>query len=215
MTRVLMVLGLVIAVASGPAGCAGAGKMGADQGAFVRVRMETSKGDIELELDRGHAPITVANFLKYTQAGAYDGTVFHRVVENFVIQGGGWTPTLVERAKLDKDAGRPDVPIKNEWRNGLNNVRGSIAMARDEGPDTATREFYINVQDNPKLDTAREKTGNAGYAVFGKVVKGMEVVDAIRHVPTRAVEVPGVTDGSMGNVPVEAVVIRSVRVVTR
>src|SRR5262249_12268291 len=93
---------------------------------------------------------------------------------------------------------------------GLKNVRGTIPMARDEGPDTATREFYINVQDNPKLDTAREKTGNAGYAVFGRVVEGMDVVDVIRHVKTAAREVAGVTDGSMGNVPVEAVVIRKV-----
>jgi cyclophilin family peptidyl-prolyl cis-trans isomerase len=173
--------------------------------------METSMGEIVLELDRERAPVTVANFLGYVDRGAYDGTTFHRVVENFVIQGGGWTPELVERARLDKEAGRPDVPIRNEWRNGLKNVRGTIAMARDEGPDTATREFYINVQDNPKLDTARATTGNAGYAVFGRVVEGMEAVDRIRHVKTGAREVAGVTDGSMGNVPVEAVVIRSVR----
>jgi cyclophilin family peptidyl-prolyl cis-trans isomerase len=205
--RIAMVLVLVAMLAMGCAGPRGV----ADGGKVVRVRMETSKGDIVLELDRGRAPITVANFLMYVERGAYDGTIFHRVMEKFVIQGGGWTPDLMERAKADAAAGKPDVPIKNEWQNGLKNVRGSIAMAREEGPDTATREFYINVQDNPKLDTAREKTGNAGYAVFGHVVEGMDVVDAIRHVPTHEVNVPGVTDGSMGNVPLEPVVIRRVR----
>jgi cyclophilin family peptidyl-prolyl cis-trans isomerase len=180
----------------------------------VRVRMDTTMGAIVVELDQQHAPITVANFLSYTDSHAYDGTTFHRVVENFVIQGGGWTPDLKERAKDAAAAGHPDVPIKNEWQNGLKNVRGSIAMARDAAPDTATREFYINVQDNPKLDTAREKTGNAGYAVFGRVIEGMDVVDRIRHVPTHSVNVPGVTDGSMENVPVEAVVVRKVERVT-
>ena len=207
-----LVRGLAIGAGLGMAGCAAVGKGGVDDAKLVRVRMDTSMGRIELELDREHAPITVANFLMYTGRGAYDGTTFHRVVENFVIQGGGWTPELVERARLDKERGHPDVPIKNEWQNGLKNVRGTIAMARDEGPDTATREFYINVAGNAKLDTARENTGNAGYAVFGRVVKGMEVVDAIRHVKTQPRKVAGVEDGSMENVPVEAVVIRRVGV---
>jgi len=207
---ILMVGAMAAALALG-AGCASRGKPAAgDDAKTVRIRMETSKGRIVLDLDREHAPITVANFLKYADRGAYDGTTFHRIVENFVIQGGGWTPDLVERAKLDKDAGRPDVPIKNEWQNGLKNLRGTIAMARDEGPDTATREVYINVADNAKLDTAREKTGNAGYAVFGRVVEGMDVVDAIRHVPTKSVKVAGVEDGSMENGPVETVVIHRV-----
>lgn len=196
-------------------GCANKGKAKDDTAPTVRVRIETDKGDIVVELDREHAPISVANFLKYADRGAYDGTVFHRVMENFVIQGGGWTPdphdVLAERAKLDKNKGNPDVPIKNEWQNGLKNVRGSIAMARETDPDSATREFYINVQDNARLDTAREKTGNAGYAVFGRVVEGMDVVDAIRQVPTRSVTVVGVEDGSMENVPVEPVLVRSVR----
>jgi peptidyl-prolyl cis-trans isomerase A (cyclophilin A) len=210
MMRVFAVAcGVIAAGALTGAGCAG--QSSATDAALVRVRMETSKGDIELELDRARAPVTVDNFLGYVERGAYDGTVFHRVVEDFVIQGGGWTADLKERAKEDAAAGRPDVPIRNEWRNGLKNVRGTIAMARDEGPDTATREFYINVADNAKLDTAREKAGNAGYAVFGRVVQGMDVVDAIRRVPTRAVSVAGVTDGSMNNVPVEAVVVKRVR----
>lgn len=178
---------------------------------MVTVVMETSAGEIELALDGERAPISVANFLKYADTGAYDGTIFHRVVENFVIQGGGWTPELVERAKAAAGVGRPDVPIVNEWRNGLKNARGSIAMAREAAPDSATREFYINVQDNPKLDTARPNTGDAGYAVFGSVVRGMEVVDRIRVAPTRSVVVAGVEDGSMKNVPTEPIVIRGVR----
>lgn len=182
-----------------------------DPGPLVLVEMKTSKGIIELELDRGRAPISVGNFLKYADRKKYDGTIFHRVVENFVIQGGGYTPELVERAKLDKAAGHPDEPIPNEWQNGLKNTRGTIAMAREEQPDTATREFYINVADNAKLDTARPQTGNAGYAVFGRVVSGMEVVDAIRHVPTGAKPSPDVTDGSLNNVPMETIEIKSVR----
>lgn len=202
MVRWLILVGVVVM-----SGCASAGA----RRDVERVVMRTSMGEIELELDRARAPVTVENFLMYVDRGAYDGTTFHRVVQDFVIQGGGWTADLVERARLDRERGRPDMPIRNEWGNGLKNVRGTIAMARDAAPDTATREFYINVKDNPKLDTARPTTGDAGYAVFGRVVRGMEVVDAIRMVPTRAVEVAGVTDGSMGNVPERAVVIEGVR----
>jgi cyclophilin family peptidyl-prolyl cis-trans isomerase len=168
-------------------------------------------GTIVVQLACVEAPVSVANFLHYADSGAYDGTIFHRVVKGFVIQGGGWTPDLKERAKVAAAAGHPDVPIKNEWQNGLKNVRGTIAMARDEGPDTATREFYINLVDNPKLDIARAKAGNAGYAVFGRVVEGMDVVDRIGAVATRNVDVAGVTDGSMENVPVETVVIRRIQ----
>lgn len=214
MKLTMLLAGVLTVIAAAGSGCATTGKGADDTAPSVRVRMETSKGDIVLELDREHAPISVAHFLKYADRGAYDGTTFHRVVENFVIQGGGWTPdphdVLVERAKLDKQAGHPDIPIKNEWQNGLKNVRGTIAMAREADPDSATREFYINVQDNPRLDTAREKTGNAGYAVFGRVIEGMDVVDAIRRVPTRSATVTGVDDGSMENVPVDPVLIRKV-----
>lgn len=175
------------------------------------VEMRTSKGTIVLELDRERAPVTVANFLKYADRGAYDGTIFHRVVENFVIQGGGYTAEMVERAKQDKEAGRLDVAIVNEWRNGLKNERGTIAMAREEQADTATREFYINVQDNPKLDTPRAQTGHAGYAVFGRVVRGLEVVDAIRGVATAPRPSAEVSDGSLNHVPTEAIVILSVK----
>lgn len=190
----------------------------------VHVTMHTSAGDIELELDRARAPISVGNFLMHARRGDYDGTCFHRVIPTFVIQGGGWVVdrssggvpasrgfTLVERAKLDEAAGRKDVPITNEWTNGLKNVRGTIAMARDAAPDSATREFYINVADNARLDTAREKTGNAGYAVFGRVVRGMEIVDAIKDGATT--ERPDIiSDGEgMKDVPIEPVVIERVR----
>jgi cyclophilin family peptidyl-prolyl cis-trans isomerase len=150
---------------------------------LVFVRMSTNKGDLILELNREKAPLTVANFLQYMERGAYDGTTFHRVVKEFVIQGGGWTADLKERAKADAASGKPDAPIKNEWQNGLKNARGTIAMAREADPDTATREFYINCQDNPKLDTARDKSGNAGYAVFGRVIAGWMLL--IRSAPSQ------------------------------
>ncbi len=173
--------------------------------------MRTTRGDITLELDAARAPITVANFLAHAEAGHYDGTIFHRVIPKFVIQGGGFTPDLQDRSKLAVAAGHPDQPISNEWQNGLKNIRGTIAMARDAAPDTATREFYINVADNPRLDTARAKTGNAGYAVFGRVVKGMTVVDEIKDGVTG--DRPDViVDGEgMQNVPVAPVVVLSVK----
>ncbi len=176
----------------------------------VRVMMETSAGKIELELDHAHAPISVENFLAHGRKRDYDGTIFHRVVKGFVIQGGGFSPDLKEFAKIDQESGFTDKPIKNEWMNGLKNVRGTIGMARDAEPDTATREFYINVADNAKLDSAREKTGNAGYAVFGHVVKGMNVVDKIEGGKT--MDRPDViVDGEgMKNVPEDPVVIKRV-----
>jgi peptidyl-prolyl cis-trans isomerase A (cyclophilin A) len=177
--------------------------------------LDTTVGPIALELDRAHAPITVANFLAHLDHGDYDATVFHRVIPTFVIQGGGWTPDLKERAKADAAAGRPDAPIKNEWTNGLKNLRGTIAMARDAAPDTATREFYINVVDNPKLDTPRPTTGGAGYAVFGRVVRGMDAVDRIRAVPTTTRADVVSDDGPLENVPVTPVVITRARRITR
>lgn len=179
----------------------------------VVVLMDTSEGRITLELDNVLAPISTANFLMYTRNGAYDGTVFHRVIKDFVIQGGGFEQDLTERALIARKAGNPDQPIRNEWRNGLKNLRGTIAMARDTEPDTATREFYINVVDNPKLDTAREKTGNAGYAVFGRVVEGMDVVDRIRSVETRTVKAGEMkSQEEMKDVPLQPVHITRVRV---
>lgn len=181
----------------------------------VPVVMVTTAGTITLELDPVHAPISTRNFLAHAAAGHYEGTIFHRVIPTFVIQGGGWTPDMVELAKLDAANGRPDVPIANEWRNGLKNTKGSIAMAREEAPDTATREFYINVADNPKLDSPRPQTGNAGYAVFGRVTAGWDVVELIRCGPTGPRPDVKVDDGSMENVPIEPVVILSVRPVSK
>lgn len=179
------------------------------------VELQTTAGTIRVELDGAAAPVTVRNFLSRVEAGQYDGTIFHRVVPGFVIQGGGWTIDLKERAKLDAAAGRPDVPIVNEWKNGLKNLRGTIAMAREEAPDSATREFYINLSDNARLDTARPNTGNAGYCAFGRVVSGMDVVDTIAAGKTESRTIEGVTDGSMNNVPRKPVIITKARVVPR
>jgi cyclophilin family peptidyl-prolyl cis-trans isomerase len=162
---------------------------------LVFVQMSTSMGDIVLELNQEKAPISVKNFLSYVDKKAYDGTIFHRVISSFMIQGGGYTPDLKEQ--------KSDAPIKNEWQNGLKNDRATIAMARESAPDTATREFFINVKPNPALDAARPETGNAGYAVFGRVIAGMDVVDKIKAVKT------GMRNG-MADVPVETVTITKV-----
>ncbi|MBL8747040.1 MAG: peptidylprolyl isomerase [Phycisphaerae bacterium] len=205
-----MLLGLGLLLVD--AGCASRPAETSGGSAPSRVEMMTSRGAIVIELDPARAPVTVANFLDHARAGHYDGTIIHRVVPGFVIQGGGWTPDLVERARLDAKAGRPDALIRNEWRtSGLMNRRGTIAMARETDPDSATREFFINLADNVKLDTPREVSGGAGYAVFGRVVAGMEVVDAIAGVATRPRPETGVEDGSMNHVPVESVVVMSVR----
>lgn len=136
-----------------------------------RLKMETTLGDIVLELDGEKAPISTENFIRYANDGYYNGTIFHRVISNFMIQGGGFTAEMDEKSKGLR------APIKNEWKNGLKNVRGSIAMARKPAPDSATAQFFINVVDNKMLD--RPQRG-AAYAVFGKVVEGMDVVDKIR-----------------------------------
>ncbi len=174
------------------------------------VAMQTTAGEILLELNADRAPVTVANFLAHAERRDYDGTIFHRVIPTFVIQGGGWTADFQERAKRDAAAGRADATIFNEWQNGLKNKAGTIAMARDTAPDSATREFFINVVDNPKLDSAREKTGDAGYAVFGRVVRGLDVVERIRTGPTAPRPDLPVDDGSMNDVPVQPVVITRV-----
>ena len=132
-------------------------------------------GDIVIELAPDKAPKTVDNFLQYVRAGHYDGTVFHRVIKDFMIQGGGMQPDLKEKPT------RAAIPL--ESRNGLSNVRGSVAMARTMVPDSATAQFFINVVDNTFLDQTNARDGN-GYAVFGKVVGGMDIVDKIRQVPT-------------------------------
>jgi cyclophilin family peptidyl-prolyl cis-trans isomerase len=166
------------------------------QAANPRVLIKTSKGDIVLELFPDKAPITVKNFLSYVDDKFYDGTIFHRVIKGFMIQGGGLTPDL--KPKPEK---KP--PIKNEANNGLKNLRGTIAMARTQDIDSATCQFFINLVDNPFLDHVPGDPNKFGYAVFGKVVQGMEVVDAIANVPTT-------TKGMYRDVPVDPVLIISV-----
>jgi len=157
-----------------------------------RVRLSTSAGDIVLELDRERAPKTVENFIAYVRSGHYDGTIFHRVIPTFMIQGGGMTAQMSEKPTRS--------PIALESRNGLNNVRGAVAMARTSVPDSATSQFFINVVDNAFLDAANARDGH-GYAVFGRVVEGMDVVDQIRVVPTAP-------KGVHQNVPTMPVTIR-------
>jgi len=164
---------------------------------IVEVKMETNYGDFTLELYPDLAPITVANFLDYTTSGFYDGLIFHRVVANFVIQGGGYDQNLVLQT--------PNNPIINESDNGLSNVRGTIAMARISQIDSAASQFFINTVDNLFLDPTAPGERN-GYAVFGQVVDGMNVVDAIEAVPTS-------TQNNLSNVPVTNIVIESVYII--
>lgn len=156
-----------------------------------KVKLATSLGDITVELDAEKAPKTVDNFLQYVKAGHYDATVFHRVIDGFMIQGGGYKQDLQQKPT------RPPIPL--ESRNGLTNARGTIAMARTGIPDSATSQFFINVNDNLPLDQANSRDGH-GYAVFGKVVAGMDVVDKIKALPTQAV-------GMHQNMPVTPVLI--------
>ncbi len=160
----------------------------------VAVLMKTSKGDITLELDDAQAPKSVANFLQYVDSGFYDGTIFHRVIPNFMIQGGGMTADMAQKPTA--------APIENEAKNGLKNSRGSIAMARTNDPHSATSQFFINHADNSFLDYPGQD--GWGYAVFGRVTAGMDAVDAIAAVPT------SVQTGRR-DVPAETVVIESVR----
>ena len=161
-----------------------------------KVKLATSAGDIVIELDKAKAPKTVDNFVQYVKDGHYNGTVFHRVIPTFMIQGGGMTADMVEK--------KTRAPIPLESKNGLSNVRGSIAMARTGDPNSATSQFFINVQDNARLDAANAADGN-GYAVFGKVVAGMDVVDKIRSVPTG-------NKGMHSNVPNEPIIIKTATV---
>ena len=162
------------------------------------VVLKTSKGDIVLELNTAKAPISVANFVDYVKSGQYDGTVFHRVIPSFMIQGGGFT------AAGDQKKTKPS--IQNEWKNGLKNMRGTIAMARTNDPNSATAQFFVNHKDNPNLD--QPISGGAGYAVFGQVVAGMDIVDAI------AAEKTTVKRG-MPNWPVADVTITKAEVLTK
>ena len=166
--------------------------LGAAAAEAPRVTLTTNQGVIGIELYPDRAPATVENFLGYVRAGQYDGTVFHRVIAGFMIQGGGFTPGL---------KGRPsNAPIKNEADNGLKNAAGTIAMARTSDPHSASNQFFINVADNAFLDHRAKSAEGWGYAVFGKVVEGMEVVRMIERVATRSV-------GPFDDVPAEDVVI--------
>ena len=159
------------------------------------VLMETSEGPVKIELFESKAPITVKNFLSYVDDKFYDGTIFHRVISDFMIQGGGFLPGMKEKPSK--------APIKNESSNGLANTRGTLAMARTNAPDSATAQFFINVKDNPGLDRRNARDG-VGYAVFGKVIEGMDVVDKIRGVDTGRV-------GGHDDVPETDVIIKSIR----
>ena len=183
---VILVLGLGL---PGAATAAGKGN--------PMVLLSTSMGDIKVELYPDKAPVTVKNFLDYVKAGYYDGTIFHRVISGFMIQGGGLTADMQEKREGQKP------PIKNESDNGLKNDTGTVAMARTNVPNSATSQFFINVKDNGSLNGEKDKPG---YAVFGKVVDGMDVVKKIEQVKTT-------TKGPHQNVPVDPVIIKSAKVI--
>jgi peptidyl-prolyl cis-trans isomerase A (cyclophilin A) len=161
------------------------------------VEMTTSMGTITIELFEKEAPLTVANFLKYTDEKFYDGTIFHRIIPTFMIQGGGFEPGMKKKST--------HAQIKNEASGGLKNDRGTLAMARTGIVDSATAQFFINVKDNAALDHRDTSQRGFGYCVFGKVIEGMDVVDKIKVVPTRALNV------QVRDVPVKDVVIKTVR----
>jgi peptidyl-prolyl cis-trans isomerase B (cyclophilin B) len=162
------------------------------------VKLSTTKGDIVLEIDKAKAPVTAQNFLKNVQDGYYDGLIFHRVISGFMIQAGGFDKDMHQKA--------PTPSIKNEADNGLKNLAYTVAMARTSDPDSASSQFFINVADNKALDFTGKTQEGWGYAVFGKVVKGKEVVEAIKAVPTTA-------KGMYRDVPVDPVVIQKAQVV--
>lgn len=159
------------------------------------ITLNTTYGSIKLELDAEKAPVTVANFLMYAREGFYDGTLFHRVIDNFMIQGGGFDADMHQKSTRE--------PIENEANNGLRNDFGTIAMARTVDPHSATAQFFINVKDNDFLNHSAKTKQGWGYAVFGRVIEGKEVLDKIRAVPTAA-------HAGHQDVPIEAVIIESV-----
>jgi cyclophilin family peptidyl-prolyl cis-trans isomerase len=208
MSTLIRMLSLLLAIAIAPAAIAQLSTAPAPPDApapsdLEYVKMETSSGVIVLELNRAKAPHSVQNFLRYADRRFYDGTIFHRVIPRFMIQGGGFTETLEQK--------RTDLPIRNEASNGLSNKRGTIAMARTADPNSATSQFYINHKDNPNLDAI--PGGSPGYAVFGKVIAGMPVVDLIATVPTHNAATP--TGQTLQNVPMEPVQIRTVRLISK
>jgi len=164
----------------------------------AHILMTTTVGPMTLELDADKAPKTVENFLSYVSSGFYDGTIFHRVINNFMVQGGGFTADMDQKAT--------QAPIENEANNGLKNARATIAMARTQDPHSATAQFFINVQDNDFLDHTGENMQGWGYAVFGKVTEGEDVLDKIRCVQTGS-------QAGHQDVPVEPIIIESVTVI--
>ncbi|HEY0664332.1 MAG TPA: peptidylprolyl isomerase [Thiobacillaceae bacterium] len=164
----------------------------------MKVALRTNHGDIEIELDSAKAPVTVENFVKYVKAGHYDGTIFHRVIKDFMIQGGGFTPDMNQKST--------NAPIKNEADNGLKNLRGTIAMARTNDPHSASAQFFINTVDNDFLNFKSPSGQGWGYAVFGKVSAGLDVVDKIRAVKTGRA-------GMHADVPVEPVIVNKAEVI--
>jgi len=187
MKRLMLSLFLVLAIGSSPAVVAAK---------ETKVRISTSLGDIDLMLYADKAPVTVKNFLGYVDQGAYNGTIFHRVIKGFMVQGGGFDTKMVQRPTRD--------PIRNEADNGLKNLVGTIAMARTNIPDSATNQFFINTADNDSLDFRDKSEQGWGYAVFGKVIKGMDVVRKIESVQTRYY-------GPFQNLPSPAIVINRVQ----
>lgn len=183
----LVVPALALSVSSTSALASGKGKAAAG----TRVAIETSAGQIVVELFPDKTPVTVKNFLDYVKAGYYDGLIFHRVIAGFMIQGGGFTPDLKPR--------KVRAPIALEAGRGLSNLRGTLAMARTSDPNSATSQFFVNVVDNQRLDEL-----GGGYCVFGKVIKGMDVVDGIAKQPTSP-------RGGQANVPSDTVVIKGVK----
>jgi cyclophilin family peptidyl-prolyl cis-trans isomerase len=188
LVRLLAVLGLVLTPLA-------AANVSAQDNPVVVI--ETSMGNITVELNQDRAPISVENFLGYVKDGFYDGTIFHRVISNFMVQGGGFTPDMEHKATRD--------PIKNEADNGLKNRRGTLAMARTPDIHSATAQFFINVKDNSFLDHKGDSAQDYGYAVFGRVTDGMDVVDKIKDVPTGTV-------GPFQDVPTEKVIIKTIRI---
>jgi cyclophilin family peptidyl-prolyl cis-trans isomerase len=170
----------------------------------VMVELKTSVGAIRLELDQENAPATVSNFVAYVRTGHYDGTIFHRMIPDFVIQGGGLTADLREKSTQS--------PIANEAANGLKNRKFSVAMARSEAPDSATCQFFINLRDNPTLDH-NPAAGQSGYAVFGRVVSGGEVIDQMVQQPTGMRTDPVYTERVLVHVPLVPIVIESAKLV--
>ncbi len=163
-----------------------------------QVLIETSMGDIKIELFKEKAPITVKNFLNYVKEGFYDGLIFHRVIKDFMVQGGGMSEALEQK--------KPKFAIKNEATNGLSNTRGTLAMARTAVVDSATSQFFINTVDNLFLNHAGKQPDRYGYCVFGQVIDGMDVVDQIRVVKTG-------TKSGHSDVPVEPVFIKSAKLI--